>query len=229
MKSNNFPMLIFNGDLSEFFGILTGDGYINQYSLPKRIVSVIEITGNKEKDLDYMKNYVSNLIKNLFNLSPNIYLRESQNTVRVIIYSKIVFNIIKEKGFPLGDKGEIKIPEKVMSNKVFFKRFIRGFFDTDGCLCLKNKEGKKSPSIGLASKSKSLLILIQEFLKQRGISSYLGKRIKKDFKVVHKLDINGKENIKKFFKKIGSKNQRNLLKYQEFEKMGPPGVEPGTL
>ena len=69
MKSNNFPMLIFNGDLSEFFGILTGDGYINQYSLPKRIVSVIEITGNKEKDLDYMKNYVSNLIKNLFNLS----------------------------------------------------------------------------------------------------------------------------------------------------------------
>ena len=218
----------FSEDLAEFFGILTGDGYINQYNYPKRKVSVIEITGNKEKDFDYIQNYVYTLIKKLFDLTPNIYLRNDQNSIRAIIYSKEIFEFIKERGFPLGDKGEIKVPEDIMKKDILFRRFIKGFFDTDGCLCLKNKEGKKYPSIGLTSKSKSLLLLMQEFLKSKSITSYLGRRIKNNSKVDYKLDINGKENTILFFKEIGSSNLRNIAKYKELQEMGPPGVEPGT-
>lgn len=218
-----------NEFLAEFFGILTGDGYINQYRYPDRRVSVIEITGNKEKDFDYMKEYVCFLTKNLFNLTPNFYVRESQNTIRVIIYSKEIFDFIKKENFPLGNKGEIKIPKWIIEEKLFFKRFVKGFFDTDGCLCLKNKEGKKYPSIGLSSKSQSLLIRIKSFLARIKIPSYLGKRIKKDLKLDYKLEINGSKNVLLFFKEIGSNNIRNLTKYWEFLRMGPPGVEPGTL
>jgi intein/homing endonuclease len=218
----------FNEDLAEFFGILTGDGYVNQYNYPKRKMSVIEITGNKEKDFDYIKNYVCSLIERLFCLTPKIYLREDQNAIRVIIYSRTVFNFIKERGFPLGNKGEIKVSEEIMKREILFKRFIRGFFDTDGCLCLKKKEGKRYPSIGLSSKSKSLLLLMQEFLKSLGITSYIGKRLKENSKVDYKLDVNGKTNVLLFFKEIGSSNLRNLAKYDELRRMGLPGVEPGT-
>ncbi len=221
-------------ELAEFFGILTGDGYINQYIYPKRKVSVIEITGNKEKDFDYMKNYVPKLIKKLFNVSPKIYLRENQNTIRVIIYSKKIFNLIKEKGFPLGDKGEIEIPDWVAKENILFRKFIRGFFDTDGHLSLKNKEGKKYPVIGLSSKSRTLLNQMKDFLDSLNITSYLGlnrginsprvKEGKRDYKI----QISGVKNTNLFFKEIGSSNLRNLEKYDEFLKMGIPGVEPGT-
>ncbi len=213
----------FSKELAEFFGILTGDGYINQYVLPKRKVSVIEVTGNKEKDFDYMKNYVSELIKSLFNLSPKIYLRESQNTIRVIIYSKEVFNTIKEIGFPLGEKGEINVPEWVVKDEMLFRHFIKGFFDTDGHLTLKNKEGKKYPVIGLSSKSKTLLEQMKKFLDSLSISSYLGPnrgrndpRVKKG-ELDYKLQISGKKNVKLFFDNIGSNNKRNLSKLGEWE------------
>lgn len=228
MKDEAILISDFNEDLAEFFGILTGDGYINQYNYTKRKVSVIEITGNKEKDFDYIQNYVRSLIERLFGLTPNIYLREDQNAIRAIIYSRKIFDFIKERGFPLGNKGEIKVSEDIIKKDILFKKFIRGFFDTDGCLCLKNKEGKKYPSIGLSSKSKSLLLLMQEFLKSLGITSYLGKRVKESSKIDYKLDINGKENVILFFRKIGSSNLRNITKYRELRKMGPPGVEPGT-
>jgi intein/homing endonuclease len=213
----------FSKELAEFFGILTGDGYINQYIYPKRKVSVMEITGNKEKDFDYMKGHVCNLINGLFDISPKVYLREDQNTIRVIINSKEIFNKIKKIGFPSGNKGEISVPEWVMGDEILFRKFIRGFFDTDGYLSLKNKEGNKYPVIGLSSKSKTLLEQIKSFLDSLEISSYLGSNIginsqrAKDGKKDYKIQISGVKNIKSFFKEIGSNNKRNLLKYGEWE------------
>lgn len=94
-----------NEDLAEFIEILTGDGYIGQYHLSDRIISSIEISANLSKDLDYIKNFVAPLVKRLFNLDPNIYSRNSQNTLRLIIYSKDIVKFINELGFPLGNKG----------------------------------------------------------------------------------------------------------------------------
>ena len=98
-------------------------------------------------------------------------------------------------------------------------------------MCLKNKEGKKYPTINLVSISYSLLEIIQDFLKEKDISSYLGKeteinsRYTRDL-VKYRLQINGRKNTLAFFDKIGSRNQRNLKKYSEF--MGMKGIEPLT-
>jgi intein/homing endonuclease len=209
-----------NEDLAEFIGILTGDGYIGQYKLTGRIVSSIEISGNKLKDYDYMKNFVTPLLKKLFNLDPHFYPRNDQNTLRLIIYSKSLVGSINKLGFPMGNKGNISPPKWILDNDLLFKRYIRGFFDTDGCFLLKNKEGKKYPVANMASKSRPLLESIKTFLSKFGISSYLGKRTAKDLRfkkesIVYKLEINGRKNIALFYQLIGSNNSRNKIKYDE--------------
>ncbi len=221
-------------ELAELFGILTGDGYIGQYQLPDRLVSSIEITGNKLKDFEYIKDFTSGIIRNLFNIVPRFYIRGSQNTVRLIVNSKEIVSFLNEQGFPLGRKGNI-IPPKWITNKPkFFLKYIRGIFDTDGYLVLKNKEGKRYPVIGISSISKPLLNSIKEFLNKLNISSYLGTRVvnneryKKQL-IEHKLQISGERNICLFFNKIGTSNLRNKIKYREFnEIMGRVGIEPTT-
>ncbi len=214
-------------NLAEFMGILTGDGFMNYYE--KRKAYLIEISGNKLKDRHYLEEFVSHIVAYLFNMKPAFYSIKNQNTICLIIRSKRILNFLKEQGFPLGRKREITPPSWIIENNLFFKKFIRGFFDTDGYLCLKNKEGKKYPVIGLSSKSEPLLIKIQQFLRELNIGSYLGNyksnnnlRYKKEW-VVYKLQISGRKNVHLFFDKIGSCNLRNQIKYKE---MGVGGIEP---
>lgn len=213
-----------NEELAEFMGILSGDGFINEYKT--RQAYIIEITGNKLKDKDYLENFVVKMTKNLFNFIPKIYEKKNENTIRLVICSKGIFYFLKENYFPVGRKGEIVPPKWIINNSLLLKKFIRGFFDTDGYLCLKNKERKKYPVIGIVSKSKSLLTIMQDFLKSLGISSYLGShssnnnpRYEKSW-IVYKLQISGNKNIKTFFKEIGSNNPRNLNKYNEYGDRG---------
>ena len=99
------------------------------------------------------------------------------------------------------------------------KKYIRGIFDTDGHLCLKNKEGKKYPVIGLASISLPLTISVRKMLDESGISSYLDTCLSGHKKTLYKIQISGKKNINLFFKLIGSSNLRNLMKYKEMQKI----------
>lgn len=216
-------------ELAEFIGILTGDGFMNYYE--KRQEFVIDIAGNKLKDKDYLENFVSSLVKELFNLTPCFIIKKDQNSINLRIRSKSIFYFLKECEFPVGRKGEIIPPQWIMKEDLLFRRFIRGIFDTDGYLCLKNKEGKKYPVIGLVSKSISLLESIKYFLEYFNITSYIGShnsnnnpRYKKEW-IVYKLQISGNKNVNLFFKEIGSRNQRNRLKYKE---MGMEGIEPPT-
>ncbi len=214
-------------ELAEFIGILMGDGFMNYYE--KRREFVIDIAGNKLKDRDYLENFVSSLVKELFNLTPSFIIKKNQNSINLRIRSKSIFYFLKQSGFPVGRKGEVFPPQWIIKKDLLFRRFIRGIFDTDGYLCIKNKEGKKYPVIGLVSKSISLLEPIKCFLESLNITSYLGShssnnnpRYKKEW-IVYKLQISGNKNVNLFFKEIGSNNQRNKLKHKE---MGMEGIEP---
>ncbi len=208
-----------NEDLAEFFGILSGDGYMNEY--PKRQEYVIEISGNKLKDFEYLNNFVSPLIKTLFNIEPKFYKTINQNTIFLRISSKGIFHFLRIAEFLPGRKKEIAPPHWITENKLFFKRFVRGFFDTDGYLCLKNKEGKKYPVAGLTSKSRTLIQEIKSLLEKFEISSCIvpqknfGDRYEKE-SIVYKLQISGKKNIINLYREIGSNNNRNIIKFQEF-------------
>lgn len=206
--------------LAEFLGVLVGDGFMNYYQ--KRQAYLIEISGNKIKDLDYHLQHLHSLIRELFNFTPKIYYAKNQNTLRTIIRNKDIFYFLNDAGFKPGRKEELNLPQWVLENQEFINSFIRGVFDTDGYLCLKNKENKKYPVIGITSKSKHLLEEIKKAIEAHKISSYLGKETEVSPRytkvlIKYKLQISGKKNVLLFFKKINSNNPRNIVKFNEMD------------
>ena len=205
--------------LAEFFGILTGDGYMNTY---RKYDYVIEIAGNKLYDKDYLVIYVSNLIKELFNVSPRYIEKKNQNSIYLRIRSKVIFNYLLNNDFKKGRKGNIKIPAWVINNKEFMKYFIKGLFDTDGCISIKNKEGKKYPVISITSKSNLLLLDVMNYVKSIEINSYITRYVHINPRYTHKLityklQVNGYSNLNLWFNLIGSSNKRNINKYNFFK------------
>lgn len=205
--------------LAEFFGIITGDGYMNCYG---DCDYVVEIAGNKLLDKPYLFDYVANLIKSLFGLAPCFIERKDQNSIYLRIRSKAVYEYLINKNFKKGRKEQIDIPSWILRDKEFIKYFVRGFFDTDGCISIKNKEGSKYPTLSLSSKSFLLIKSINNYLNYLEISNCLIKDTRKDkrFKketTVYKLEINGHKTIEKFMGILGSSNNRNLSKYDEMQ------------
>jgi intein/homing endonuclease len=207
----------YSGKLAEFLGILTGDGYMNHY---RDYDYVVEISGNKLLDLDYIEQHVFSLVKDLFNVTGCIIKRTDQNTIYLRIRSKGLFFYLKEIGFKKGYKNRIGIPRWVQNNREFLILFTRGLFDTDGTLSLKNRNKKIYPVVSIVSKSDLLLKKVQHFIKINGISSHLakdvmtGNRYKKPV-TVFRLQVNGYKNCGHWLSLIGSNNHRNLMKFKK--------------
>src|SRR6185437_15520670 len=82
--------------LSEFLGIVIGDGGINNGWQ-------VVISLNALKDASYAE-YVSQVIKKLFNLTPAIRKRPNQNTLVVVATSTSLVDFLISKGAVRGNK-----------------------------------------------------------------------------------------------------------------------------
>lgn len=218
-------------ELAEFMGILTGDGYMNHY---REYDYNIDITGNKLFDSEFIEKHVFNLAKKLFNVNGCIIRRNDQNTIYIRIRSRAIFYYLKKIGFKTGYKGRIGIPSWASKEDKFMIPFIRGLFDTDGTLCLKNRNNKIYPVVSISSKSDLLLKKVQSFIKKNGISSGLYKDVMIDerFKkpsIVFRFQVNGYKNSNNWLKLIGSNNPRILNRFKKANAKGSPGFGPGTL
>lgn len=208
--------MIISADLAEFFGILTGDGYIAYYE--KKHDYIIEIAGDSRHDCAYLKEYVSLLAQKVTNVRPTIIFRKNQNSMYLRIRSKKVYLDLVTNGFKTGRKEGIGIPLWIKEENEYMKRFVRGFADTDGCLSLK-REGKY-PVIKLATKSKLLANAINEWLKSNLFSTCTVLEKQKDNRTNktytrHCIYLNGAKNLENWMNNIGFSNKKHLNKYEE--------------
>ena len=126
-----------SSDLAYLCGILVGDGSI--YNRENKNEYVIKCVGNPldEKELYYQ--VIGPKFKKIFGFMPRIGYYDSRTTFGFTIYSKTLFlyltNVI---GLLHGKKDErLRIPEIIKYNKKLLVPFIRGLFDTDGCIFAK--------------------------------------------------------------------------------------------
>jgi len=205
-------------DLAELFGIIAGDGYINYY--PKKYSSICEIVGDSRLEKDYLGIYLHNKIKKLFNIFPKIYVKKNQNAMCLSIHNKPIIFFINKNGFPYGKKSDIKIPNWILENKSYMKRFIRGLFDTDGSLAIKKRYKIKPyyPVISISSKNKYPLYQVYDFLKNKLKINFI-KESRRAFKndprifVLYRLQSSGFENTIKWFKLIKPSNKKHIDKF----------------
>jgi hypothetical protein len=206
----------FNENLAEFWGILSGDGFLTKTGRVHRLGVCFHL-----KDDIHYSRYVKLLIKNLFNIEPTISIKKKETILYLLVHSKGITDFISENNFPIGiKKDKLKIPKWIANNNKFVKRYLRGLIDTDGCLFYPKKgtyKVNKYPVIEIKIHDKTFIKNIGTLINNLG------------FKVVrqkYKIQLNGIQNLNKWLDVIGFKNIKHITRYLIWKKYGfcPPGT-----
>lgn len=194
-------------DLAEFFGIMIGDGGINN---PWQATIAV----NAIKDLQYSK-YIVELIQKLFDLSPTVKIR-SKNTLVISLNSTSIVDFLVKNGLVRGNKLKygLKIPSWIISQSEYQRACVRGLMDTDGCLYIhihKSKWGKVYKNIGLNFRSYSpqLIYQVANIFKIFGIEPHISKRVKDIY-------LYQESAIVKYLNIFGSSNERIKSVYKNW-------------
>jgi hypothetical protein len=200
-------------DLAEETGLHIGDGSMNFYSNK----GLFQLRGHIKDDQEHYLKRIKELYKKLYNLDISIRYMKSTGVVGFQIWSDALVNFkSKILGLPLGKKNDIEIPKAII-NRVLFYSFMRGLFDTDGCLYIENKRGKPYPRLEIGTTSKPLCLQIVNRLKEYKLNvSYSEyKRKELNWNNLYTIAINGFSNINKWFKQIGSNNPKHIRKFKQ--------------
>lgn len=195
----------YSKDLAEFVGIVLGDGGISKYQLT--------ITLHMIDDKEYGE-FVVDLIKRLFAVPVSIY-SDSKNSVNYYVVSRIelIRFCLERLGLKQGNKikQQVNIPNWIKQNKQYSIACVRGLVDTDGSVFTHKYKvsGKeyKYKKLAFTSASKPLLYSVYNILKDLNLNVRIARG--KDVR------IDSVENMKRYFKLIGSHNPKHLKRYRK--------------
>lgn len=211
-------------DLAYLCGVFAGDGSIN-YRRKKNEYS-LKVVGNPKDEKEFYHEVIGPKFKNVFGIFPNMKSHDTGETYGFSVYSKTIYKYLTEIiGLPSGVKyGSLKIPKIFLTNKNLTISFIRGVFDTDGCICFKKGSRKLNnyPNISISSKSESFIAEITEFLKttELHLTRYYkykqsDVRFKKGYSITYRLEIQGHKNFSLWMDKIGFYSPKHLAKIEK--------------
>ncbi len=190
-------------DLAYLCGVLAGDGYIAPLTDTRHKYTIV-CCGNPKDEKEYYYQVIIPIFFRLFNIKL-IPKFSCDGTIKIVIGSKgirsLLVNLI---GLPTGKKYDsLRIPKLFLNDERLVISFIRGVFDTDGCVCF--KKGYKSyphyPVITLSSKSYKFIKEISDELKILGfrVGTYNYKvndsRFKLGYNLINRIELYGQYNF----------------------------------
>ena len=185
----------YSDTLAEFFGIMLGDGKLSHFQIAVTL-------GNKE--VTYAV-YVAKLFHKIFGVDPKIITNAKKGYRVVYLGSTEISAWLITKGLVYNKvAAQVDAPHWILSKKRYMKRFVRGFFDTDGSI-YKLKHGTQ---LSFTNYSVPLLVSLQWALRRLGyrVSEISGHRF-----YITKID-----DIKRFFREIQPRNQRHIKRFDLF-------------
>jgi len=196
-------------ELAELIGAHIGDGSLYKTNTG-RVWELREDLVEKE----YYKNNVCSLIKKAFGIEVESKFRNGgkNGCWGVRICKKEFIDALISFGFNLGSKTySVKVPDYIFNSDLEIKRaFIRGLFDTDGCLNfmrINKREERDYPRIKFSFASKGLRDTLMILLYQVGFESYSWNH-----KTDYCLCLAGKEKLLRWEAEINPKNPKFLKK-----------------
>lgn len=193
--------------LAEFFGIMLGDGGINN---PWQA----NITLNAVKDYEYSL-YVKRLIKRLFAITPTSFIYKTRKAVRILINGTSIVDFLVSKGLPRGNKlkAGLKIPQWILHKAEYRRAVVRGLIDTDGCIFIHihTVAGKIYRNIGLtfSSRSPELIYQVAAVFEKSGIMPHISARGTDIY-------LYRKEAVEQYLQIFGSSNKRISSVYKKW-------------
>lgn len=191
--------------LAELLGILMGDGHVGFYQ--------ISVVTNSDTDYQHAL-FVKVLIEDLFKIQVHLSNRRDKKACEIIVSSKAMSNFFVGQGIPQGNKITlgVRIPNWILKKPLYRKAFIRGLFDTDGCVYLDTHRYRQKvyENLGMAFANQSVPLL--SFFKETLEFFGLHPTQKTKFRVF----LRRKEEIQRYFNLIGSSNEKHLKKVREY-------------
>ena len=228
-------MIEMSPELAEICGIHAGDGYFRFNGKSGEI----DISGNVEEKC-YYDTYVISLFNKVFDLNLIGKFFPHRNTYGFVIRDRRVLQFFQKIGFPSGNKSTIiEIPKCILNSSDYslYKKFLRGYLDTDGCINFDKKIRNSStfqktrnyyPRLLFTTCSPNLAKDFKYITKLLGFKVYFYPYISKVLteNIRYKIQITGFKAFDKWIKLIGSKNPTKLSRYLIWKKFGfcPPNT-----
>lgn len=222
-------------DLAEVCGIHAGDGYLRNDGRRREL----DISGGFEEK-EYYDKHVVPLFEKVFNIEIKPRFFPHRNTYGFVIRDRSVIEFMHSLDFPYGKKTlTVAVPEQILlsRNLDVIYRFIRGVFDTDGCLSFRKREGAAYlkfylkrhtyPIITIGVCSKSLWEGICRLLMKTGFQFTVSYEIAKNNRhQKYKIFLRGDANVINWINNIGFKNPLKFNRFLIWKKFGfmPPGL-----
>lgn len=191
----------YSSSLAEFIGIMIGDGGLTKYQA--------KITLHHKDDREYI-DFVSSLIKKLFEVPIKICHRPNISVKELVVSRKGLVDYLHKMGLPIGDKirQNIDIPGWIKNSKNYSLACIRGLVDTDGSIFTHKYESHNKQygykKLDFSTASPHLMSSASKIFKKLGIKTYINKT---------SLRIENTNDMQKYFDLIGSHNPKHIKNY----------------
>ena len=205
-SGHRIPEFKISEEFALLLGLLYGDGWMT--SRQKALKNSDWKIGLVEDDKGVIDSF-SALVRKIFSIQPTSRFRKTY--YEVYFNSRFVYEVLNRQfGFPDGYKiGRLKIPKIIRKSDNLLISFLCGVFSTDGKFTLH----KGYPRIGVDSATEKFIRQIKVALSRLGFHprTYVWKR--KGGNNLYGLYLNGKSQVKLFYKKIDFVgDKRKLLK-----------------
>ena len=193
--------------LAEFFGIMLGDGGINN---PWQAT----ITLNATKDRLYA-SYIKKMIEGLFGVVPNSFVYKTKDALRILANGVSLVDFLVSEGLPRGNKlrAGLVIPAWILKKRAYSHACVRGLVDTDGCMFIHTHTvaGEVYKNIGLtfSSRSPELIGQVAAVLEKSGIMPHV--HLKGTDIYIYRKDA-----VERYLKIFGSSNNRIISVHKKW-------------
>jgi intein/homing endonuclease len=125
-----------------------------------------------------------------------------KSSLDLYCYSKVLCEFFnKELKVPYSPKKKLTIPDYILENELYLRRFLRGLFDTDGCTTISRTKGYSYRLIKISNISLDFAKEINLAYSFLGIRSYICNK-----NPGYDITIRRKESFKRFMELIEPKN-----------------------
>ncbi len=160
------------------------------------------------------------------NVNPRIIRLKGKQAYNLEIENVNIFQFfINTFGLKRGPKDNARVPEIISSNSALIPHFLRGLFDTDGCLKFSKQTRSYSyyPRIRFALMASPLAHELHSLLKRKGFAAIKDVRPNHGYKTTKDIvtyEISGKAALEKWMRLIKPANPVQIAKYSYWKKFG---------
>lgn len=192
-------------ELAELIGIILGDGGITERQ--------VSISLHKEDDAAYSV-FVCDLFQKIFGERPSATPQKRKRVILIRISRVAFVKLLGEMGLHPGNKvkEQVAVPRWIIEDVGFSRACVRGLLDTDGCFYIDRHLRKNTLysycALNFTNRSLPLVHFYKKTLEGLGLHPTQTTK--------YAVFLRREPDIKKYFKKIGTSNEKIVKRYQKF-------------